>query len=333
MLPRLPDAIRDEADTARSSGSALVTTDLRAQVSGLEFTNPVLLSSGTAGYGRELSGIVDLERLGGFVTKAVSVEPRAGNAAPRVWDFDGGMINAVGLANPGVHAVRTEALPWIATHVRSARVIVNVVGRTIEEFAEVVATLDGSPGVDAFELNVSCPNTKKGGLEFGADPDTLRSLVARARAATKRPLFVKLSPMLSDVVGTATAAIDSGATGVTLFNTMPGLAIDSATRRPVLGFGSGGVSGPGLLPIAALAVWKVTQAVPNAIVIGAGGVGSADAALQLILAGASLVAVGTAGMADPRAGERIVRDLERWCARRRVMRLSDLRGTLEWPSR
>jgi dihydroorotate dehydrogenase (NAD+) catalytic subunit len=211
-------------------------------------------------------------------------------------------------------------------------VLVNVVGRVLEDYAEVIAVLDGTPGFHGFELNVSCPNTKKGGLEFGADPDALRALVARARAATNKPLFVKLSPMLADVVGTAAAAVESGATGLTLFNTMPGLVVDTAQRRPVLGFGSGGVSGPALLPVAALAVWKVTRALPGVPVVGAGGVHRADHALQLMLAGASLVAVGTAGMADPRTAERIVRDLERWCAAQGVSRLADVRGTLQWPT-
>lgn len=309
-----------------------MTELLRTTVAGLDFTNPVMLASGTAGYGRELAGIIDLDGVGGFVTKAVSPEPRHGNAAPRVWDFDGGMINAVGLANPGLEAVRTEALPWIATHVRRARVLVNVVGHTIEDFAEVVVGLDASSGFHGFELNVSCPNTRKGGLEFGADPESLRTLVARARGATTKPLFVKLSPTLPDVVGTARIAIESGATGVTLFNTMPGLVVDTETRRPVLGFGSGGVSGPALLPVAALAVRRVTRALPGVPVIGTGGVSTADHALQLILAGASLVALGTASMADPRAVERIVRDLARWCAAHGVARLADLRGSLEWPA-
>ena len=228
-----------------------MTPDLRTSVAGLEFANPVLLASGTAGYGREMAGVIDLERLGGFVTKAVSPEPRHGNRAPRVWDFEGGMINAVGLANPGLDAVRAEALPWIAQHVRSPRVLVNVVGRSVEDFAEVVAGLDASPGFHAFELNVSCPNTSKGGLEFGADPEALRALVARARGATRKPLFVKLSPMLTDVVGMARAAVDAGADGLTLFNTMPGISVvDVGARRPALGFGSGGVSGPALLPVA-----------------------------------------------------------------------------------
>lgn len=305
---------------------------LRTTVAGLDFANPVLLASGTAGYGRELSGVIDLDRIGGMVTKAVSPEPRHGNAAPRLWDFDGGMINAVGLANPGLEVVRNEALPWIAAHVRRSRVLVNVVGHIIEDYAEVVAGLDATPGFQGYELNVSCPNTQKGGLEFGADAESLRTLVARARAATAKPLFVKLSPTLPDVVGTARIAIESGATGVTLFNTLPGLVVDTATRRPVLGFGSGGVSGPALLPVAALAVRRVTQALPGVPVIGTGGVSTADHALQLILAGASLVALGTASMADPRAAERIVRDLARWCEAHDVSRLADIRGALEWPA-
>jgi dihydroorotate dehydrogenase (NAD+) catalytic subunit len=309
-----------------------VTANLRVSAAGLEFQNPVLLASGTAGYGRELAGVIDLERLGGLVTKAVSPEPRDGNRAPRVWDFDGGMINAVGLANPGLDVVRAECLPWLAREVRQAQVLVNVVGRTVEDFAEVVAGLEGTPGFAAFELNVSCPNTRKGGLEFGADPDALRSLVGRARAATRKPMFVKLSPMLGDVVGTARAAVESGADGLTLFNTMPGLVVDTAARRPALGFGSGGVSGPSLLPVAALATWRVTQALPGVPVIGTGGVASADHALQLVLAGASLVAVGTSSMADPHTAERIVHDLAAWCEAHGVERLADLRGTLAWPN-
>ncbi len=309
-----------------------MTEALRTTVAGLEFANPVLLASGTAGYGRELAGVINLECVGGFVTKAVSPEPRHGNAAPRVWDFDGGMINAVGLANPGLDAVRAEALPWLAAHVKSPRVLVNVVGRTIEDFTRVVAGLDASPGFHAFELNVSCPNTRKGGLEFGADPDALRALVSDARAATSKPLFVKLSPTLPDVVSTAGVAMGAGATGVTLFNTMPGLVVDTGLRRPALGFGSGGVSGPALLPVAALATYRVTQALRGIPVIGTGGVRSANDALQLIIAGASLVALGTASMADPHAAETVVRDLSRWCESHGITTLADLRGSLEWPS-
>lgn len=311
-----------------SQGAAV---SLATTVVGLEFQNPVVLAAGTAAYGAELADVCDLDALGGLVTKAVSVEARAGNAAPRVGEFSGGMINAVGLANPGLEAVRATHLPWLAANVRRARVLVNVVGNRVEDFAQVVEGLEGEGGVNGFELNVSCPNVKKGGMEFGADPEALAALVSRARQATQRPLFVKLSPVLPDIGATAAAAVDAGADGISVVNTIPGLAIDVATRRPVLGFGSGGVSGPGLLPVGVLATWKVRQAT-SAPIIGIGGVGDADAVLQYMLAGASLVGIGTAQMRDPRLPERIVRELAAWCEREGVMRLADLIGALQWPA-
>lgn len=302
---------------------------LASHAAGLDFQNPVLLAAGTAAYGRELAGVVALERLGGLVTKAVSLEPRQGAPAPRVAEFEGGMINAVGLANPGVDEVRATELPWLARELVRARVIVNVIGRVVEDFGDVVASLDDAPGLHAYELNVSCPNTRAGGLEFGADAASLTAVIARARAATRRPLFVKLSPTLSDIGFTARCAVDAGADGISVVNTMPGLVIDLETRRPKLGFGSGGVSGPGLRPVGVLATWKVRKAVTVPI-IGLGGIGSAEDALQYVIAGASLVAVGTAALADPRVPERIVRDLGAWCALNGVQKLSDLSGTLEW---
>jgi dihydroorotate dehydrogenase (NAD+) catalytic subunit len=314
---------------AADSGAPRHSSVLGSRVAGLDFQNPILLAAGTAAYGRELADVMVLDRLGGLVTKAVSLEPRAGAPAPRVAEFDGGMINAVGLANPGVEAVRASELPWLAREVTRARVVVNVIGRIIEDFGDVVARLDDAPGLHAFELNVSCPNTRAGGLEFGADAASLTAVIARARAATRRPIFVKLSPTLADIASTARCAVDAGADGISVVNTMPGLVIDLATRRPKLGFGSGGVSGPGLRPVGVLATWKVRKAVTVPI-IGLGGVGSAEDALQYVLAGASLVAVGTAALADPRTPERIVRDLESWCAQNGVARLADLCGTLEW---
>jgi dihydroorotate dehydrogenase (NAD+) catalytic subunit len=302
---------------------------LRSHAAGLDFQNPILLAAGTAAYGREFADVIVLDRLGGLVTKAVSMEPRVGAPAPRVAEFEGGMINAVGLANPGVEAVRDGELPWLAREIRRAKVIVNVIGRVVEDFGEVVARLDDAPGLHAFELNVSCPNTRAGGLEFGADAASLTAVVTRARAATRRPIVVKLSPTLADIGFTARCAVDAGADGISVVNTMPGLVIDLATRRPKLGFGSGGVSGPGLRPVGVLATWKVRKAVTVPI-IGLGGVGSAEDALQYVLAGASLVAVGTAALADPRTPERIVRDLAAWCAQNGVQRLADLTGTLEW---
>lgn len=307
------------------------TSRLAVELAGLSLQNPLLLASGTAGYGRELDGVLDLDQLGGLVTKAVSVEPRSGADAPRVAEFPAGMLNAVGLANPGVEAVRAEHLPWLATHLKVARVLVNVVGSRLEQFAEVVARLDGTRGAHGFELNVSCPNVRAGGMEFGHDPEALRELVTLARAATTLPLFVKLSPTLTDIARTASIALDAGADGLTVINTMPGLLVDVETRKPVLGFGSGGVSGGALLPIGVLATSKVYRAT-KAPIIGVGGIASATDALQYLMAGATAFAVGTAVMRDPRLPRRLLRDLASWCEVRGIASVSSLTGTLEWPS-
>jgi dihydroorotate dehydrogenase (NAD+) catalytic subunit len=309
---------------------------LRTVIHDLVFQNPIVLAAGTAGYGEELADVVRLDALGGFVTKAVSREPRAGAPAPRVAEFDGGMMNAVGLANPGLEAVRRDHVPWLASHLASTRKIVNVVGFATDEFAAVVAGLEQAtqgalaPAVDAFEINVSCPNVKAGGTEFGADPASLRAVVTGVRRETRRPVFVKLSPTLANIGDAARVAADAGADGISVVNTIPGLLIDVEHRRPVLGFGTGGVSGPAILPVGVLATWKVRNAVPLPI-LGVGGVSSSEDALQYIMAGSSLVGIGTAAMRDPRAPERIVDGLERWCARHNVNNIQDLTGTLEWP--
>lgn len=301
---------------------------LIARVCNIDFANPILLAAGTAAYGREISGMTFLNEIGGIVTKAVSVEPRNGAPAPRVAEFEGGMINAVGLANPGVEVVRSEELPWLRANAGNLRVIVNVVGSRVEDFAEVVSRLEDTQ-LDAYELNVSCPNTKKGGAEFGADLTVLSDLVTRARAATKRPLFVKLSPMLNDIGLAAKTAVDAGGDAITAVNTMPGLLIDTESRKPKLGFGTGGVSGPGLFPVGVLSTWKIRKAV-SVPIMGVGGISSAEDVVQYFLAGASLVAIGTAAFRDPRVPMRIVRDLERWCAAHGVNHLAEMTGTLEW---
>jgi dihydroorotate dehydrogenase (NAD+) catalytic subunit len=302
---------------------------LAVTAAGIEFQNPVLLAAGTAAYGRELARVVDLDALGGLITKAVSIERRHGARAPRVAEFEGGMINAVGLANPGVEEVKAEHLPWLSSNVLRARVLVNVVGNQVEEFASVVSLLDDSPGFSGYELNVSCPNVKAGGLEFGADPQSLTEVIARARKATRKPIFVKLSPTLPDIGRSAKTAADAGADGISVVNTLPGLLIDVDTRKPVLGFGTGGVSGPGLLPVGVLATYKVAKAV-RLPVIGVGGISAATDIVQYVLAGASLVAIGTAAMQQPRLPERLVFDLERWCRDKGVTSLSELRGCLRW---
>ena len=304
---------------------------LEVTVAGIEFQNPVLLAAGTAAYGRELARVVDLDALGGLVTKAVSVERRHGARAPRVAEFEGGMINAVGLANPGVEEVRAEHLPWLANNLRRARVLVNVVGSQVEEFATVVSMLDDSTVVSGYELNVSCPNVRAGGMEFGADLQSLTEVVTRARRATRRPIFVKLSPTLQDIGRTAQAAADAGADGISVVNTLPGLVIDVDERRPALGFGTGGVSGPGLLPVGVLATYKVAKAVRLPI-IGVGGISRAADIAQYVIAGASLVAIGTAAMQQPRLPEKLVADLGRWCSEKGITSLTELRGSLQWES-
>jgi len=271
---------------------------------GVSFQNPVLLASGTAGFGRELREVIDLEALGGIVTKAVTLEPRRGHPAPRVAEFTGGMLNAVGLANPGLEAVRAHELPWLAAGLRRARVLVNVAGATVADYVQVIRGLTDLDVITAFEINASCPNTSAGGLEFGATSEGLSELVRRCRAAATRPISVKLSPVLPDIAAMAQVAKDEGADAVTLVNTIPGML----DRR--LGNGSGGVSGPALLPIGVLATRTVTARV-GLPVIGVGGIRSARDAREYLAAGATLVAIGTAALADPRVPERVARELSR----------------------
>jgi dihydroorotate dehydrogenase (NAD+) catalytic subunit len=282
---------------------------LARTVFGLSFQNPLVLAAGTAGFGRELAGVMDLERLGGLVTKAVSRAPRAGNAPPRVAEFRGGMLNSVGLANPGLDHVLRNELPWLAANLRRAQVLVNVVGFTVEEYGEVVAGLDGAAGIAALELNLSCPNTSAGGIEFGADPECVRRIVSTCRSRTRLPLMAKLSPVVPDLPRMAVVARDAGADGISVVNTLPGYLYDEA-GSPRLGNGNGGVSGPPLLPIGVLAAARVVEATGGMPVLGVGGVRSAGDVDQYLRVGAALVGIGTAALADPRLPERIVRDLE-----------------------
>ncbi len=244
------------------------------------------------------------------------------------------MINAVGLANPGVSAVRAEHLPWLARAIPRVRKLANIVRFSVGEFADVIEALEtslageASGALDGFEINVSCPNVKAGGMEFGADPEALAQVVRLARGATSRPLFVKLSPILTDIARSAQIAVDAGANGLTLVNTIPGLVIDVERRSPALGFGTGGGSGTALLPVGVLATWKVGRAV-SVPLIGIGGITTAEDALQYLMAGATLVGIGTAMLRDPRAPERVVNGLAQWCDRHGVKQIADVIGTLE----
>lgn len=284
--------------------------ELSRELFGKRFQNPLLLAAGTAGFGRELDGVLDLDRLGGLITKAVSLDPRTGNTAPRVAEFPGGMLNSVGLANPGVERVRSEDLPWLSARLTRAQILVNVVGFSVEEYAQVVGRLEGVAGISAFELNLSCPNTSAGGIEFGADASCVSRIVAGCRARTRLPLIAKLSPVLPDIAGMALVARDAGADAISAVNTLPGFLFgDNGTPR--LGQGNGGVSGPGLLPIGVLAVARIVERTRGMPVIGVGGVRSAADVRQYLRIGASLVAMGTGALADPRLPERIISDLER----------------------
>ncbi len=300
--------------------------NLDQDVFGARFQNPVLLASGTAGYGQELDRILDLDALGGLVTKAVTPEPRVGNPALRAAEYWSGMLNSVGLANVGLDAFRAEKLPWLRDRLRAAHVLVNVAGGVVEDYVAVVDGLDGEEGFLGYELNVSCPNVKEGGAAFCARRELLHEVVAAVRARTRRPLVVKLAPNLPDIAGTAEAAVTAGADGLTLINTFPGLLFDLETRRSVLGAGTGGVSGPGILPMGVHAVWSVRQRV-DVPIIGVGGIRTGEDAVQYLLAGASLVALGTATFADPRTAERVLRELRRYGRRHGISHVRTLIGT------
>jgi len=284
---------------------------LRTHVLGTEFQNPVLLAAGTCGFGEELSDVVPLDELGGIVTKSVTLEPRAGNPPPRVAEFGGGMINSVGLANPGARMVRDRKLPWLASNLKRARVLVSVAGHSLEEYVQVVRILDGADGFHAFELNLSCPNdTRRGGLPFALDPEALPGVVSAVRAVTQRPLAVKLAPNTPDIAGMAVLAANAGADGITVVNTVPGLLLEPEDGRTRLGAGPGGVSGPALLAVGVLAVSRIRAAV-DLPVLGVGGISSPSDAIQYLRAGARLVQVGTQSFADPRSAMRIVRGLKK----------------------
>lgn len=274
------------------------------QLFGVTFKNPIVLAAGTAGFGREVAGVIDLDALGGIVTKAVTPESRRGHPGPRVAEFRGGMLNAIGLANPGLDAVAAHDLPWLVRRCEGSgvRIIVNVAGATVADYVRVIERLTPLQAIAAFEINASCPNTSAGGLEFGAEPGALTELVRACRRASTRPLSIKLSPVLPDLPSMARVAQAEGADAVTLVNTLPGM-LDAR-----LGNGMGGLSGPALLPVGVLATRRVTETV-GLPVIGVGGVRTAADAREYLSAGASLVGIGTAALADPRVPERIAREL------------------------
>lgn len=280
------------------------------RVFGARFANPVLLAAGTAGFGEPVVATVSPAEVGGVVTKSVTLEPRLGNPAPRVAEFPGGMLNSVGLANPGLEAARREKLPWIARRLGETNVFLSVAGRSSADYAAVVSGLEEEGGFLGFELNLSCPNdAHRGGRPFCLDPDALRDVLDRVRPLTERPLLAKLAPNDPDVGATAALAAEHGADGITAVNTIPAY-LPAQGKRRALGAGSGGASGPAILPVALAAVRAISAAV-DVPVVGAGGIVSAAAARAHLEAGATLVQVGTGSFADPRCAVRVARGLDR----------------------
>jgi dihydroorotate dehydrogenase (NAD+) catalytic subunit len=282
----------------------------------LSLKNPITTASGTFGYGLEFTDLVDLSAIGGLCTKGLSLKPHAGNAPPRICETPSGMLNAIGLQNVGVEAFLSEKLPKLRA--LGATVIANVWGDLEEDYVTVVRALEGAEGIAAVELNISCPNVRQGGMLFGNSPPLTRSLVAKVRAATKRPLVVKLSPNAPDLVESAKAAREAGADILSLVNTFVGMAIDPETARPRISFGTGGLSGPAIRPLAVRMVYQVAKALPDVPIIGIGGIADLSDVLEFLAAGAAAVQVGTANFKDPGVSQRLVRELAEYCEARRT---------------
>ena len=303
--------------------------DLTTQFCGLTLKNPGLASSGTFGYGLELDSILDLNALGGFVVKGLSREPIAGNKAPRVTETSSGMLNSIGLQNVGVRAFVSEKLPKLAK--LDTAVFANVFGYAPEDYVEVLRVLEDAAGLAGYELNVSCPNTKHGGMQFGADPQLLGEVVGMARrAVSKRPLIVKLSPNVTDIAQMAKAAEEAGADAISLINTVQAMAVDAKTRKPKIGAGMGGLSGPAVKPIALRMVFQAARAV-KIPVIGMGGVATGEDVVEFLLCGATAVLVGTASFWDPKSPQRIAGEMNRFLDGQGVQAAADLVGRLEMP--
>ena len=300
--------------------------NLSVNVAGMALRNPIMTASGTFGYGEEFSQYVNLNTLGGIVTKGLSLRPRAGNPTPRIVETPGGMLNAIGLQNVGIDAFIEKKLPFLRTV--DTLCVANFFGDTVDEYAEMARRLNELPEVAALEMNISCPNVKQGGIVFGSDPACAAGVVAACRAATSKPLIVKLSPNVTDVVAMAKACADAGADALSLINTLIGMAIDINTRRPVLANVTGGLSGPAIKPVALRMVLQVARAVKLPI-IGIGGIMSATDVIEFMLAGASAVQIGTASFITPGIAEQNEQDLQAWMVANKVQDINSLIGALE----
>jgi len=303
-------------------------TTLEVNVGGVIMKNPVACASGTCGYGDVFTQSYDPAELGAVVTKGISLEPRPGNPSPRMTETPSGMLNSIGLENVGLEAFVKGKLPWLAE--RGATVVVNILGDGVGDYVRLAAELSSAAGVHGLELNVSCPNVKAGGIAFGSDPRTLEDLVKQARKETRLPLWVKLSPNVTDIAEMARAAEAGGADAVSLINTVRAMVIDVEQRRPVLAAGIGGLSGPAIRPIAVRMVHEAAQAV-KVPVVGIGGIITAEDALEFIIAGATAVQVGTASFIDPRAPIKVIEGIKSYLERQGIRSISEIIGCLQYP--
>ena len=297
--------------------------DLSVEVGSISLPNPVITASGTTGQSAELGKYVDLSQLGAVVVKSLSPYPWQGNPPPRVHSAGAGMINAVGLQNPGVDAWKKSYLPGLRE--TGARIVASIWGRSVDEYRQAARQLRGVEGIVALEVNISCPNLEGRGEMFAHSPELTR-LAIQASAEANLPIWAKLSPNVTDISEIAFAAIESGAEAVTLSNTLMGMVIDTSTRRPVLGNGGGGVSGPGVRPVAVRAVYEMRQKLADFSIIGVGGISKPEHVIEFIAAGANAIQIGTAHFADPRASKKVLKGLGKWCSKNKIKNISTLIG-------
>ena len=301
--------------------------NLRVGYAGLDCRTPIWTASGTFGYAREFTDYLDLATLGAVVTKGISPRPRGGNPLPRICETAAGMINSIGLENVGVDGFREKKLPFLKQS--GTKVVVNFFGETMDEYVACGEALDRMDGVDALEMNVSCPNVKKGGVEFGTVPSVLKELVTLCRAVIKKPLIIKLTPNTGDIVGLARAAMEGGADGLSIINTISAMAVDARRRKPRIATTFGGLSGPAIKPVALRMCWQVHRALPEVPISGIGGVQTGEDVVEFLLAGATTVQVGTQSFVEPNAADRILRELEQFMRDERVEDVRELIGGLQ----
>jgi dihydroorotate dehydrogenase (NAD+) catalytic subunit len=300
---------------------------LHTKVGRVSLQNPIIAASGTFGYGMEFEPYLDLNRMGGLVTKGISLKPREGNPPQRIWETSSGMLNAIGLANVGLDTFIKDKLPALAE--LECAVIVNLYGEAEAEFVDLARALEERDGIAALELNVSCPNVKSGGMAFGVDPEAVASVTRKVKAETGLPVWVKLTPNVTSPVAIAQAAAEAGADAICLINTLLGMAIDAGTRKPRLANVVGGLSGPAIKPVGLRMVWQVAQALPEVPVVGIGGIASGEDVAEYLIAGASAVQVGTGNFMDPAACQRIADQLTKFCQENDISDVTELIGTLQ----